>query len=173
MYSRRFGTVVPPVVNPAITNDITDESDNYSDDVERFIADEVTAPINEMEVSHEYEVTEEPWQNIDEEDADDISEENEIQDVISEPETTDAEVKEPVKVEAEEQEEHAAKFTVETGEIDEIVEKQEDQLGEYDPTLDLSNYKFPTFSLLNKYECQERTIDEEEQSANKKRIETT
>ena len=98
MYSRRFGTVVPPVVNPAITNDITYDSDNYSDDVERFIADEVTAPINEMEVSHEYEVTEEPWQNIDEEDADDISEENEIQDVISEPETTDAEVKEPVKV---------------------------------------------------------------------------
>ena len=45
-----------------------------------------------------------------------------------------------------------------------------DELGEYDPTLDLSHYKAPTFDLLNKYEGSDHQIDMEEQNANKNRI---
>lgn len=62
-------------------------------------------------------------------------------------------------------------FTIETGEADEMIEGED--FGEYDPTLDLSNYKYPTFGLLNKYEGNEKPIDVEEQKANKQRITDT
>lgn len=45
-----------------------------------------------------------------------------------------------------------------------------DELGEYDPTLDLSRYKAPIFDLLNKYEGSDHQIDMDEQNANKNRI---
>ena len=45
-----------------------------------------------------------------------------------------------------------------------------EELGEYDPTLDLSRYKAPFFDLLNKYEGSDRQIDMDEQNANKNRI---
>ncbi len=45
-----------------------------------------------------------------------------------------------------------------------------EELGEYDPTLDLSHYKYPTFDLLNKYDNRERQIDMDEQNKNKNRI---
>lgn len=48
--------------------------------------------------------------------------------------------------------------------------KNNDELGEYDPTLDLSHYKVPTFDLLNKYEGNDHQIDMDEQNANKNRI---
>lgn len=45
-----------------------------------------------------------------------------------------------------------------------------EELGEYDPTLDLSHYKYPTFDLLNKYDNHERQVDMDEQNKNKNRI---
>ena len=45
-----------------------------------------------------------------------------------------------------------------------------DELGDYDPTLDLSHYKVPIFDLLNKYEGNDHQIDMDEQNANKNRI---
>lgn len=50
---------------------------------------------------------------------------------------------------------------------DEILDEE---LEEYDPTLDLSHYKYPGFDLLNKYEGSERQVDMDEQVANKERI---
>lgn len=44
------------------------------------------------------------------------------------------------------------------------------ELGEYDPTLDLSHYKYPTFDLLNQYDNRKRPVDMEEQNKNKNRI---
>ncbi len=41
------------------------------------------------------------------------------------------------------------------------------------PTLELSNYKSPSYDLLNQYNGAEKEIDMEEQNANKKRIEET
>ncbi|MEG1586170.1 MAG: DNA translocase FtsK [Bacteroidales bacterium] len=69
--------------------------------------------------------------------------------------------------------EQEAEFIVNTGhpEEDEIVE--EVQVENYDPTLDLSRYKFPSFDLLDKHEGIEKDVDMEEQNANKKRIEET
>jgi len=59
--------------------------------------------------------------------------------------------------------------------IEENVQEEEEisnseELGEYDPTLDLSRYKAPSFDLLNKYEGNDRQIDMNEQNANKNRI---
>lgn len=49
-----------------------------------------------------------------------------------------------------------------------------DKLGKYDPTLDLSRYKFPTLDLLKVYGTDNETqIDMKEQNANKERITTT
>ncbi|MDP4268684.1 MAG: DNA translocase FtsK [Bacteroidota bacterium] len=45
-----------------------------------------------------------------------------------------------------------------------------DSLGTYDPTLDLSNYKYPSVELLRRYDNADLPINMEEQSANKNRI---
>ncbi|MEG1616138.1 MAG: DNA translocase FtsK [Bacteroidales bacterium] len=71
-------------------------------------------------------------------------------------------------------EEKGAEFVVNAGgkpEDEELVEAV--VLEDYDPTLDLSRYKTPSFDLLNKYEGGEKEVDMEEQNANKKRIEDT
>ena len=47
-----------------------------------------------------------------------------------------------------------------------------DVLGPYDPRKDLEHYKFPTLSLLKKYENEGPSIDMEEQKSNKDRIVT-
>lgn len=46
-------------------------------------------------------------------------------------------------------------------------------LGEYDPKLDLSRYKYPTLDLLKKYDVSEHQVDMEEQTANQRRIKQT
>lgn len=51
----------------------------------------------------------------------------------------------------------------------EIQEKLK-ELGDYDPTLDLSSYKFPKINLLNDYGSGEINIDKEELEANKQKI---
>jgi S-DNA-T family DNA segregation ATPase FtsK/SpoIIIE len=48
----------------------------------------------------------------------------------------------------------------------------ESSLGEYDPRLDLSNFRFPPVELLKKYD-QTQVYDKEEQDENKKRIKQT
>lgn len=48
-----------------------------------------------------------------------------------------------------------------------------DELGEYDPTLDLSRYKYPQADLLRKYDDGETAINEEEQNTNIRRIRET
>lgn len=46
-------------------------------------------------------------------------------------------------------------------------------LGEYDPKLDLSNFRYPTVDLLKKYDAAEHQVDMDEQLANQKRIKQT
>ncbi|MDR1332460.1 MAG: DNA translocase FtsK [Tannerella sp.] len=48
-----------------------------------------------------------------------------------------------------------------------------ENLGKYDPRLDLSNYHFPPLELLRKYGSPENQINMEEQNENKQRIEQT
>ena len=61
-------------------------------------------------------------------------------------------------------------FTINDVNEDDITKKNIIDLGEYDPKLDLSHYKMPTFDLLRKQNEGEVSIDNEEQIANKQRI---
>lgn len=62
-------------------------------------------------------------------------------------------------------------FVVESKE-EELVDDLEN-LGVYDPRLDLSHYKFPSIDLLKRYETGNKLVDMEEQNANKNKITTT
>jgi DNA segregation ATPase FtsK/SpoIIIE, S-DNA-T family len=64
-------------------------------------------------------------------------------------------------------------FVIETNVSDESepeILKNQSPLGEYDPTLDLSSYKFPTIDLLEKHGSSSITINKEELEANKDKI---
>ena len=72
------------------------------------------------------------------------------------------------------QEEKEVNIDVEVGEEEEsetenLSDKILKDFGEFDPTLELSNYKFPTFNLLKQYN-ESISIDPEELEANKNRI---
>lgn len=67
-------------------------------------------------------------------------------------------------------------FAIETGPKDDKLESENkaaqlvEEFGEYDPTLDLGNYKFPHYDLLNDYGNQHSKVNQEELVANKDRI---
>jgi S-DNA-T family DNA segregation ATPase FtsK/SpoIIIE len=67
-------------------------------------------------------------------------------------------------------------FLVETGPKEEVLEDENkaaqlvEEFGEYDPTLDLGNYKFPHYDLLNDYGNQHTKVNQEELVQNKDRI---
>ncbi len=63
------------------------------------------------------------------------------------------------------------KISKPTGEDQELVKQS--AIENYDPTLELSNYKSPSYDLLNQYSGTDKEIDMDEQNANKKRIEDT
>ena len=66
-------------------------------------------------------------------------------------------------------------FTVEEPKTDTEVmaEQLVETQGFYDPTLDLSSYKFPTLELLNEYEASKVQVTQEELNQNKDRILST
>ncbi|PZR39044.1 MAG: cell division protein FtsK [Azospira oryzae] len=53
---------------------------------------------------------------------------------------------------------------------EELALKLVEQLGEYDPTLDLGSYRFPTLELLNEYDTGKVQVTQEELNANKDKI---
>lgn len=54
--------------------------------------------------------------------------------------------------------------------VENLSNKLVEDFGEFDPTLELSEYKFPTLALLNDYGNQNITIDQEELEVNKNKI---
>lgn len=83
--------------------------------------------------------------------------------------------KEDKKENASDSEVKKEEFVVETIEEETIVgenlaAKLVEDFGEFDPTLELSNYKFPSIDLLKDYGISGITIDQEELEANKNRI---
>ena len=122
----------------------------------------------------------------------DIEEESKIEEPIitkrSFKEETKEEIPEPVllnndellastKTETKEQikEEVELAFEVNQANEEETLSQKEiknklEELGDYDPTLDLSNYKIPSVKLLNDYGSGKIEIDKEELEANKNRI---
>ena len=63
-------------------------------------------------------------------------------------------------------------MTVEKGIDNDMLDDDEllEYEGDYDPTLDLSNYKYPSLSLLKDYETQNSSVSTEELVSNKKKI---
>ncbi|MCW2118519.1 DNA translocase FtsK [Flavobacterium sp. 7A] len=69
----------------------------------------------------------------------------------------------------------ADSFVIESAPEEDIIEenlasKMVSDFGQFDPTLDLSNYKFPTIDLLKEYSTGGITINQEELEDNKNRI---
>ena len=65
-------------------------------------------------------------------------------------------------------------FTIEERlETDQIAENLVEEHGEYDPTLELSSYRFPTLDLLNEYDSGKAGVTQEELNQNKDRIVAT
>ncbi|HET9487128.1 MAG TPA: DNA translocase FtsK 4TM domain-containing protein [Chryseosolibacter sp.] len=58
-------------------------------------------------------------------------------------------------------------------ETDEIAEHLVQEHGEYDPTLELSSYKFPTLDLLNEYDSGKAGVTQDELNQNKDKIVAT
>ncbi|MEX1239237.1 MAG: DNA translocase FtsK [Cyclobacteriaceae bacterium] len=78
----------------------------------------------------------------------------------------------PSKKEVQKQSE--PEFTVEERmETDQIAENLVEEHGEYDPTLELSSYKFPTLDLLNEYDSGKAGVTQEELNQNKDKIVAT
>jgi len=70
---------------------------------------------------------------------------------------------------------HAEEFVIEKAEEEDIIEENlasrlVADFGLFDPTLDLSNYKFPTIDLLKEYSTGGITINQEELEENKNKI---
>jgi DNA segregation ATPase FtsK/SpoIIIE, S-DNA-T family len=67
-------------------------------------------------------------------------------------------------------------FSIDTGAKEEVLEEENkaaqlvEEFGEYDPTLDLGNYKFPHYDLLNDHGNMHSKVNQEELLANKDRI---
>ncbi len=82
-----------------------------------------------------------------------------IQDIVLEVESPRIEKEEPL-------------FTIEDPvlETDALAEKLVEAQGLYDPTLELSNYKFPPIDLLNEYEAGKVQVSQEELNQNKDKI---
>ncbi|MFM8743108.1 MAG: DNA translocase FtsK, partial [Cytophagales bacterium] len=80
---------------------------------------------------------------------------------------------EPYKTEKSEKDEPL--FTIEepSFESDVVAEKLVDEKGPYDPTLDLSSYKFPPLELLNEYEANKIQVTQDELNQNKDKIVAT
>jgi len=60
--------------------------------------------------------------------------------------------------------------TQEKSEKDNLADKLVEDFGRFDPTLELSNYQFPTLDLLKKYDSENITINQEELEENKNKI---
>ncbi|WP_406683767.1 DNA translocase FtsK [Seonamhaeicola sp. MEBiC1930] len=75
-----------------------------------------------------------------------------------------------LKIEEPEIEIKVEETTEEQSETDNLANKLVEDFGQFDPTLELSNYKFPPLELLKKYDTEGITINQEELEENKNRI---
>jgi len=83
--------------------------------------------------------------------------------------STKLEVEIPIE-EEEELEMEVEKVAEEKSETDNLSDKLVADFGEFDPTLELSNFQFPPLDLLKKYDIEGIKIDQEELEENKNKI---
>lgn len=134
------------------SKDIKNEFNTATDDVTVPIDNDLTAEAEDIKSAFELAI-EKP-----------TDEQEELaQETKSKPKT------EPEKEEAEMTIE-VEKVAEELSETDNLSNKLVEDFGLFDPTLELSNYKFPSLDLLKKYESEGITINQEELEENKNRI---
>ena len=92
---------------------------------------------------------------------------------LDKPETE--EQQEPEKKELKKENSKEPVFIIEEpkSETDQLAEELVEEKGAYDPTLDLSSYKFPPLELLNEYEQGKVQVTQEELNQNKDKISST
>ncbi len=99
---------------------------------------------------------------------------------VSEPKTKPIVEKQPepeLKIDVAENESEVSKLDIEiktveeeASEIDNLSDKLVEDFGQYDPTLELGKFQFPTLDLLKKYDTEGITINQDELEENKNRI---
>ena len=188
-----FSATIPAIQNlfiPIKTRDARHETQDASDDVVDIEEELEGVEIEQVEIEEEEvveEITDDREQITDEEAS--VTEEVEILDnsqfTIHNSQSNEDNV-EVVEVEVNKVEEksamsaddssklseHSTGIEIESVEVKEE-ERVEENLEPYDPTLDLSYYKYPTLDLLKEYPNQTITLSEEEKMANRVKITTT
>ena len=143
----------------------SDSSEEQEETDEEFepVAD-ITVKTNELDLSKEEETAPEPKPEAEEEP------EKELELETSEPEPNSTQ-----KITQEDEESSDVAFEVEKSVVkEEVVDENEgEDMGAYDPTLDLSHYKKPTLDLLEAYGKGEVSVDKEELEMNKNKIVST
>jgi S-DNA-T family DNA segregation ATPase FtsK/SpoIIIE len=127
------------------------------------IAD-VTVKTNELDLTESTE--EEPEPELDSEELDEPEKELELETPIVESAPTPTQEETPQSDVAFEVEQAVVKEEI-------VDEKDGEDMGEYDPTLDLSHYKKPPLDLLEAYGKGEVSVDKEELEMNKNKIVST
>ncbi|EMQ96497.1 Cell division protein FtsK [Xanthomarina gelatinilytica] len=134
------------------SKDIKNEFNTVTDDVTVPIDNDLTAEAEDIKSAFEL----------------DIEKPTDEQEELAQ-ETKPKPKPEPEKEEAEMTIE-VEKVAEELSETDNLSNKLVEDFGQFDPTLELSNYKFPSLDLLKKYESEGITINQEELEENKNRI---
>ncbi|MCB0755831.1 MAG: DNA translocase FtsK 4TM domain-containing protein [Flavobacteriales bacterium] len=124
---------------------------------------DITVKTNELDLTK----TEEPEPELEAE-----IEEQEPEPVV---ETTSSEMEEKQSPSLEPEGDDNVKFEIEQTEIEEetVDDIDRSDMGEYDPTLDLSHYKKPGLDLLESYGKGQISVDQEELETNKNKIVST
>ena len=172
-----FSATIPAVQNLFISkkryNAPVEKVEESGDAPEEQQADETDGGVDVEEVLEDIEIEqviledEEVKEEVVEEE-ESVTEEVEIENIVDDrkEETEDVEIVEDIV--------EVAKTDVE---IDSVVAEEEEMVEEnmkpYDPTLDLSYYKYPSLDLLKEYPNQAFTLSEEEKMANRVKITTT
>ncbi len=152
---KRYNSHTEDSVPHTEDTEITEDTDTLStlDDVEELEGIEIVEEVatdNEEIIEDSVQITDEIVQSADDNEV--ITEEVEIVDNVDTKDKIDVEIE---SVAAKEE------------------ERVEENLEPYDPTLDLSYYKYPTLDLLKEYPNQTITLSEEEKMANRVKITTT
>ncbi|MBQ8721113.1 MAG: DNA translocase FtsK 4TM domain-containing protein [Paludibacteraceae bacterium] len=159
---KRYNSLTEDNLPHTEDTEITEDTDTLStlDDVEELEGIEIVEEVatdNEEITEDSVQITDEIVQSADDrvqstDDNEVITEEVEIVDNVDTKDKIDVEI-ESVAVKEE--------------------ERVEENIEPYDPTLDLSYYKYPTLDLLKEYPNQTITLSEEEKMANRVKITTT
>ncbi len=159
--ARQFNTAFNEAKEPELSPE--EEAELLNFEVISKNAEPLVEPVNTMQDKVDFEVIAPLQEPVQEPLIENKTEELPLETPAQEPSATgepefeiEKPVQEPVLVE---EENRAAKLV--------------EEFGEYDPTLDLGSYRFPSFELLNDYGSIQSKVNQEELVANKNRILST